>query len=555
MPAQQVFWVAGMGKSRSPQQPDPVKRKASVRFSGLSASWGNAQIMKNVKAFVDKLRAFSPQKMLYLRLILKMSIYDKYQAVIGLECHIQLLTKSKMYSNDLAEYGGLPNSHVSVVTLGHPGTLPVVNKRAIEFAVKLGIALHATIREENQFARKNYFYADLPKGYQITQDKTPICTGGYLDAKLKDGTEKRVNLTRIHMEEDAGKSMHDIDAFDTLIDLNRAGTPLLEIVSEPDLRSGEEAYAYLTEVRKLVRYLDICDGNMEEGSLRCDANISVMLKGANSYGKKVEVKNMNSFRNVQRAIDFEIKRQVDLIENGQDIAVETRSFDAVKDLTFSLRSKENANDYRYFPEPDLQPVMVSKAYIESIRTNLPTLPSALFKLYTGTYQLSDYDANQIIESKEVSAYFDAIIAAHKNYKAAANWLMGPIKSYLNERALHFSEFTLTPKQIAEIIVLIDSGKISNTAASNKLFPEMIAQPAKSAEDIAKALDLLQNSDSSELQNLIDAALANFGDKVTEYKNGKVGLLGMFVGEVMKLSKGKADPKLLNQLMKESLDKK
>lgn len=483
------------------------------------------------------------------------SVYDKYEAVIGLECHIQLLTKSKMYSNDLSEYGGLPNSHVSVVTLGHPGTLPVVNKKAIAFAVKLGIAVNANIREENQFARKNYFYADLPKGYQITQDKTPICTGGYIDAKLKDGRDLRVNLTRIHMEEDAGKSMHDIDPFDTLIDLNRAGTPLLEIVSEPDLRSGEEAYAYLTEVRKLVRYLDICDGNMEEGSLRCDANISVMRKGANSYGRKVEVKNMNSFRNVQRAIDFEIKRQIDLVEQGIEVAVETRSYDAVKDITFSLRSKENANDYRYFPEPDLQPVMVTQGYIDKVKAELPTLPGTLFKLYTGTYQLSEYDANQIIESKEVSAFFDAMVKHYPNYKAAANWLMGPIKSYLNERALHFSELGLTAAQITDIIRLIDAGKISNTAASAKLFPALLAQPTGSAEALAQSLDLIQTSNSNDLQQWIDDALAKFPDKVQEFKNGKVGLLGLFVGEVMKLSKGKADPKLLNQLMKESLDKK
>jgi aspartyl-tRNA(Asn)/glutamyl-tRNA(Gln) amidotransferase subunit B len=483
-----------------------------------------------------------------------MSVYDKYQVVIGLECHIQLLTKTKMYSSDVAEYGGLPNTHVSVVTLGHPGTLPVVNERAIEFAVKLGIAVNATIREENQFARKNYFYADLPKGYQITQDKTPICTGGYVLSKLKDGRELRVNLTRIHMEEDAGKSLHDIDAYDTLIDLNRAGTPLLEIVTEPDLRSGEEAYSYLTEVRKLVRYLDICDGNMEEGSLRCDANISVMLKDATEYGKKVEVKNMNSFRNVQRAIDFEIKRQIDLLEAGEEIAGETRSFDAVKDLTFSLRSKENANDYRYFPEPDLQPVFITQEYIREMKEAMPTLPAELHNTYTNTYKLSEYDAQQIIDSKEVAKYFDAIIKHTDNYKSAANWLMGPIKAFINERALNFSEFTLAPEKIAEIIALIDAGKISNAAASQRLLPELIAAPDKSAEQIAKELDLIQNSDSNELQNLVNEALAKFPEKIAEYKNGKVGLLGLFVGEVMKLSKGKADPKLLNQLVKQTLEK-
>lgn len=483
-----------------------------------------------------------------------MSVYDKYETVIGLECHIQLLTKTKMYSSDLAEYGSLPNTNVSVVTLGHPGTLPVVNAKAIEFAVKLGIAVNANIREENQFARKNYFYADLPKGYQITQDKTPICNGGFIIAKLKDGATKKINLTRIHMEEDAGKSLHDIDPFDTLIDLNRAGTPLLEIVTEPEFRSGEEAYAYLTEVRKLVRYLDICDGNMEEGSLRCDANISVMLNGAKEFGKKVEVKNMNSFRNVQRAIDFEIKRQIDLIEAGEPIAGETRSFDAVKGLTFSLRSKENANDYRYFPEPDLQPVFVTQEYINKVRANMPTLPDELFNTYTKIYKLGEYDALQLIDLKEVATYYNKLITFTKNYKSAANWVMGPVKAYLNERALTISEFTLEPKKIAEIIALIDSGKVSNAAASQSIFPELMNNQTKTAEQIAKELDLLQNSNSNELQDLVNEALSKFPEKITEYKNGKTGLLGLFVGEVMKLSKGKADPKLLNQLVKETLEK-
>jgi aspartyl-tRNA(Asn)/glutamyl-tRNA(Gln) amidotransferase subunit B len=483
-----------------------------------------------------------------------MSVYDKYETVIGLECHIQLLTKTKMYSSDVAEYGALPNTNVSVVTLGHPGTLPVVNAKAIEFAVKLGIAVNANIREENQFARKNYFYADLPKGYQITQDKTPICNGGYITAKLKDGITKKINLTRIHMEEDAGKSLHDIDPYDTLIDLNRAGTPLLEIVTEPEFRSGEEAYAYLTEVRKLVRYLDICDGNMEEGSLRCDANISVMLKGAKEFGKKVEVKNMNSFRNVQRAIDFEIKRQIDLVEAGEPIAGETRSFDAVKGITFSLRSKENANDYRYFPEPDLQPVFITQEYINKVKANLPTLPDELFNLYIKTYKLGEYDALQLIDLKEVAAYYNKLVTFTKNYKSAANWVMGPIKAYLNERALTISEFTLEPKKIAEIISLIDEGKVSNAAATQSIFPQLMNDQTKTAEQIAKELDLLQNSNSNELQSLINEALSKFPEKITEYKNGKVGLLGLFVGEVMKLSKGKADPKLLNQLVKETLEK-
>lgn len=483
-----------------------------------------------------------------------MSVYEKYEAVIGLECHVQLLTRTKMYSSDAAEYGALPNTNVSVITLGHPGTLPKVNKRAIEFAVRLGLAVKSNIREENQFARKNYFYADLPKGYQITQDKTPICNGGFVPIKLKDGSTKHINLTRIHMEEDAGKSLHDIDPFESLIDLNRAGTPLLEIVTEPDFTSGEEAYTYLNEIRKLVRYLDICDGNMEEGSLRCDANISVRLKGAKEYGKKVEVKNMNSFRNVERAINYEIKRQIDLIESGETVAVETRSFDAVNGSTFSLRSKESANDYRYFPEPDLQPVMVTQDYINEVKANLPPLPNDLFVKFTKELSLSEYDANNLTELKGIALYFVELISQTKNYKAAANWMMGSIKSYLNENALTIEQFPIKPKTMADLIALIDDGKVSNAAASQKLFPELILHPDDNPSEIAQRLDLIQTSDSGALQELVNQALAKFPEKIAEYKGGKTGLLGLFVGEVMKLSKGKADPKMANQLVKDALEK-
>ena len=483
-----------------------------------------------------------------------MSIYDKYKAVIGLECHIQLSTKTKMYSNDIAEYGALPNSNISVITLGHPGTLPKVNKKAIEYAVKLGLAMNCEIREENQFARKNYFYADLPKGYQITQDKTPICNGGWVDIKLKDGSIKKINLTRIHMEEDAGKSLHDADPFETLIDLNRAGTPLLEIVTEPDFTGGEDAYIYLNEVRKLVRYLDICDGNMEEGSLRCDANISVMLLDAKEYGKKVEVKNMNSFRNVQRAIDFEIKRQIDLLEVGGEIAGETRSFDASNGSTFSLRSKENANDYRYFPEPDLQPVIVKQNYIDSIKAIMPELPSDLLLRYTKEFGLSEYDANNLIEIKAIAFYFNELVSFTKNHKAAANWMMGSIKSYLNENAITIDKFKALPKTIAEIISLIDEGKISNAVATQKLFPELMQNPTEAPLSIAQRLDIIQSNDTGALQELVDQALAKYPEKISEYKSGKVNLLGLFVGEVMKLGKGKVDPKMANQLVKEALEK-
>ncbi|MGZ3863779.1 MAG: Asp-tRNA(Asn)/Glu-tRNA(Gln) amidotransferase subunit GatB [Bacteroidia bacterium] len=483
-----------------------------------------------------------------------MSVYEKYEFVIGLEVHIQLLTKSKMYASDSAEYGGLPNTQVSPITLAHPGTLPKVNKKAIEFAVKLGLAVEGKLRYENQFARKNYFYADLPKGYQITQDKTPFCNGGHITIKLKDGSEKNINLTRIHMEEDAGKSMHDQDPTDTLVDLNRAGVPLLEIVSEPEIANGEEAYAYLTEVRKLVRYLDICDGNMEEGSMRCDANVSVRLKGAKEFGKKVEVKNMNSIRNVQRAIDFEFTRQIDLIEAGKEIAVETRSFNATDGSTFSLRSKEAANDYRYFPEPDLQPVYITEKYIAEVKQSLPELPNVLHKRYVKEFSLSEYDAAVLTDSKEIALYFNELVKHTKNYKAASNWLTVNIKSYLNENAVHITQFPVKAAQIAELISIIDEGKISHSSASQKIFPELIKNPAKSPLQIAQDLNLIQESNTDALQDLVDQAIAKYPEKVAEYKNGKVTLLGLFMGEVMKLSKGKADPKVTSALVKETLDK-
>ena len=483
-----------------------------------------------------------------------MSVYDKYEFVIGLEVHIQLLTKSKMYANDSAEYGGLPNTHVSVITLGHPGTLPKVNKKAIEFAVKLGLAVNGNLRYENQFARKNYFYADLPKGYQITQDKTPFCNGGHITIKLKDGSEKNINLTRIHMEEDAGKSMHDQDPTDTLVDLNRAGVPLLEIVSEPEICNGDEAYAYLTEVRKLVRYLDICDGNMEEGSMRCDANVSVRIKGAKEFGKKVEVKNMNSIRNVQRAIDHEFTRQIDLIEAGKEIAVETRSFNATDGSTFSLRSKEAANDYRYFPEPDLQPVYITEKYINEVKQTLPELPNALHKRYVKEFALSEYDAAVLTDSKEIALYFNELVKHTKNYKAASNWLTVNIKSYLNENAVHITQFPVKAAQVAELISIIDEGKISHSSASQKIFPELVKDPSKSSLQIAQELNLIQESNTDALQDLVNQVIARYPEKVLEYKGGKVTLLGLFMGEVMKLSKGKADPKVTSALVKETLDK-
>ena len=482
------------------------------------------------------------------------TIYDKYEAVIGLEIHAQLQSKTKAYSSDKNEYGATPNTNVSVVTLGHPGTLPMYNKTAINFAVKMGLACDSKITQDMIFARKNYFYPDLPKGYQITQDETPICTGGKILIKTEDGQDKEVALTRIHLEEDAGKSIHDLDPYNTLIDLNRAGVPLIEIVSEPEIKSYVEAYNYVTEVRRLVRYLEICDGNMEEGSLRCDANVSVMLKGANEFGNRTEVKNMNSMRNVQKAIEFEIKRQIDLIEQGATILTETRSFNAANGSTVSMRSKEAANDYRYFPEPDLQPIQVTQEYVEGVKKQMPPLPHFLFKKYTQEYGLSEYDSNVLTDDKSIALFFEEVTENTSNFKSASNWVTVTVKSYLNEKAIEINEFPVSPKQVAEIIDLIDAGKISNSIASQKIFPMLIEAPSKTALQIAEENNLIQNSNADEITELIEKALAKFPDKVEEYKAGKKGLLGLFMGEVMKLSQGKADPKMASKNLKEFLEK-
>ncbi len=481
-----------------------------------------------------------------------MSINNKYEVVIGLEVHAQLLTKTKAYSSDENIYGAIPNTKTSVITLGHPGTLPKSNKKVIEYAVKLGIAVGSKIRERNEYARKNYFYPDLPKGYQITQDTTPICNGGFIAIKDKNGKEKKIGITRIHMEEDAGKSIHDLDPFNTLIDLNRAGVPLLEIVSEPDIRSANEAYNYINQVRKLVRYLDICDGNMEEGSLRCDANISVRKTGSKEFGTKVEVKNMNSTRNVKKAIEFEVERQIGLIEKREEIKHETRSFNAADSTTIGMRHKEQANDYRYFPEPDLQPIIVTQEYIKKVKATLPPLPKELFQKFTKEFDLSDYDANILVEEKSIALYFNTLCTYTKNYKLAANLVIGSVKSYLNETAIHISEFSITAESLAGLINLVENGKISNTIATSKIFPAMMDNDL-SAEQIAINNNWIQESDSSALNIFINEAIAKYPEKVEQYRNGKKGLIGLFMGEVMKLSKGKADPKLCNQILREKLD--
>jgi aspartyl-tRNA(Asn)/glutamyl-tRNA(Gln) amidotransferase subunit B len=483
---------------------------------------------------------------------MEQTLRDRYEVVIGLEVHAQLLTQTKAYSSDLNSYGSAPNTNISAITLGHPGTLPVMNRKTIDFAIRLGLACGCNIAPQQHFARKNYFYPDLPKGYQITQDTTPICTGGQILIRTEDGGQKAIGLTRIHMEEDAGKSIHDVDVYDTLVDLNRAGTPLLEIVSEPDLRSSSEAYNYLTEVRKLLRYLDICDGNMEEGSMRCDANVSVRLKGASEFGTKVEVKNMNSIRNVQRAIEFEITRQIEALENGEPLTQETRAFDALKGITLSMRTKEAANDYRYFPEPDLPPITVSKEQIAAISNDMPALPNALFERYTKTYGLSDYDAYNITDQKGLALYYEALIAATQNYKAAANWLMGEIKSYLNEQGVDISKFPIEPARIAALIELIDQGKTSNSIAAQRLFPELF-ESQETPLQIAERLNLIQSSDSNIIEGFIAEVIAQNPSEVERYRSGEKQLIGFFMGQLMKVSGGKADPKAANGLLRQKLD--
>ncbi len=481
-----------------------------------------------------------------------MAAIEKYEAVIGLEVHTQLLTKSKLFCGDSTTFGNAPNTNISPVSLAHPGTLPVMNKKAIDYAIMLGLAFSCDIVRNNYFARKNYFYPDLPKGYQVSQHTTPICKNGYITINVDD-KPRNIILNRIHLEEDAGKSIHDADENYTCIDLNRAGVPLLEIVSEPDMHTSEEAFAYVTEIRKIVRYLQICDGNMEEGSLRCDANISIRLKGEKKLGIKVEVKNLNSIRNVKRAIDFEIKRLVDVAEDGKQIIQQTRSFDASTGATFSLRDKEEANDYRYFPEPDLSPFFISEEKIASIKKSLPDLPAVLEKKFISEYALPLADVKILCDDRETAAFFQNIISYTTNYKAAANWVLGPIKSFLNENNMLIEDLPVSPEKIALLIDIVDKGMVSFGIASSKIFPVLIKFPEKEPIKIIEELNLLQEKDNNSLNNWVDEVLSKMPDKVSEYKRGKKNLVGLFAGEVKKISKGKADMHAVNKILNQKLN--
>ena len=479
-----------------------------------------------------------------------MGIAEKYEAVIGLEIHAQLATQSKLFCGDAASFGAEPNTHISPITMGHPGTLPKTNVKAVEYAIKLGIACGSRIENNNYFARKNYFYPDLPKGYQITQHTTPICVGGAITIKGEDG-DKIVQLNRIHLEEDAGKSIHDASAQDTYIDLNRAGTPLVEMVTEPCIHSAQDAFLFVSEVRRLVRWMGVCDGNMEEGSLRCDANISIRLKGDKKLGTRVEVKNLNSIRNIKKAIEFEIDRLIKITETGGTILQQTRSFDANNDTTFSIRDKEEANDYRYFPDPDLAPFQLTQQYIKDIEIAMPVLPGALKNTWKSDYALSEYDLEQLCENKEEADFYAAWTKQTNQYKSAANWILGPIREYLNETNSNYKALLPFIPCLVELLDLVASKELSFSMASGKVF-KAVMQQMQSPREYAKSNNLLQSNSSDEIEVWVDQVLLMHPEKVIEYKKGKKGLIGLFTGEVKKLSQGKADPTITMQLLEQKL---
>jgi aspartyl-tRNA(Asn)/glutamyl-tRNA(Gln) amidotransferase subunit B len=428
-----------------------------------------------------------------------------------------------------------------------------LNKAVVEQAIKVGIACHSKISSNQVFDRKNYFYPDLPKGYQLTQDRTPICVGGHVSIKTKSGTERKIELNRIHIEEDAGKSIHLENVNDTLLDFNRAGVALIEIVTNPVITSAEEAAAVFAEIRKLVRYLGVCDGNMEEGSLRCDANVSVKLKNATALGKKVEIKNMNSVRNVQRAVAHEAERQINLLEMGDAVISETRTFNADTGKTYGMRTKEELNDYRYFPDPDLSPLFISDEWLERIKSQMPILPQQMLEKFVKVYGLPAYDAQVLTDSKEMAFYFERVAQLTNKFKAISNWLMGPIKSYINESGKEIDQLGLAPEALTKLIDLVESGQVSFAVAAQVVFPEMLLSNDEPLA-IAQRLNLIQETNAETILPIIADVIREFPLKVEEYKNGKKGIVAMFMGEVMKRTKGKADPKLANQLLTNELSK-
>jgi aspartyl-tRNA(Asn)/glutamyl-tRNA(Gln) amidotransferase subunit B len=475
-----------------------------------------------------------------------------WEVVIGLEIHAQLATRSKIFSSAATAYGAPPNTQASLLDLAYPGTLPVLNAEAVRMAVKFGLAVGATIAPRSVFARKNYFYPDLPKGYQISQYELPVVARGTLSVMLDDGVTKTVGITRAHLEEDAGKSLHEGLAHATGIDLNRAGTPLLEIVSEPDMRSAKEAVAYMKKIHTLVRYLEICDGNMQEGSFRCDANVSVRPRGQEKFGTRAEIKNLNSFRFVEKAINFEVSRQIDVIDGGGKVVQETRLYDSDKDETRSMRSKEEANDYRYFPDPDLLPVDIDAAYISTVRATLPELPDEKAARFTRDLGLSAYDAGVLSASRELGAYFEAVVAelGAPNAKLAANWVMGELSSALNRDNVEITASRVSPAALSGMLVRIVDATISGKIAKD-VFEAMWTE-GKAADDIIEAKGLKQITDSGAIEGVIDAIMAANPKQLADYRSGNDKLFRFFAGQVMKATGGKANPGQVNDLLKAKL---
>ena len=476
----------------------------------------------------------------------------EFELVSGLEIHVQLNTASKIFSSDSATFGAKPNAHISPVSLALPGALPKLNKEVVEKAIKMGLALNCEINQVNYFDRKNYFYADLPKGYQITQDNQPICRNGYIDLVLSDGTEKRIGINRIHLEEDAGKSLHDQDDNYSYVDLNRAGVPLIEIVTEPDIRSAEEASLLLTEMRKLVRHLGVSDGNMEEGSLRCDANISIREPGTIEFGTRCEVKNLNSIRNVRRAMEFEFKRQQEVVNDGAKIIQSTLTFDADAGTTAPMRTKEMANDYRYFPDPDLPPVHISDEWLAAIKRNMPSLPREITDKLVSDFGISNAEAVIFAEDKELLEYLHTALSEITNPKSLINWLTGSVRALLNEQAVTIGDFRVQPLQLAAVINLVDNKKITQQIALQQLIPAIQSNENADVLQLAAEMNLLIVENSDELSGFVDQVLEKFSPQVQAYKKGKKGVLGLFVGEVMKLAKGKADAQKVNELLQDKL---
>lgn len=481
---------------------------------------------------------------------MSVAVETTYEAVIGLEVHAQLLTESKAFAPVSTEFGGSPNTQVTPLCLGHPGTLPVLNENLVRYIIKMGLATNCEISRKSIFARKNYFYPDLPKGYQISQYETPICHDGHITIN-DEGEERTIGITRIHMEEDAGKSIHDQDPYHTLVDLNRAGVPLIEIVSEPDMRTPQEAYQYLTRIKQIVQYLEICDGNMEEGSLRCDANVSVRPKGQKEFGTRTELKNMNSFRNVERAIQFEIDRQTELLESGGEVVQETLLWDANKMETRTMRSKEEAHDYRYFPEPDIPPVVVSDSLLEDIRRELPELPDVRLKRFINKLGLSEDDAKTLTEDRYLADYFESVLHEADNAKAVANIVLSEVLRILNEQSMDIREFGVSAQRLAGLISLKEEDKI-NSSAMTEIFDAMV-KGDKSAEELAEEMNLLQVSNTDFIEPIVDDVISENPDEVQRYKEGKKGLVGFFIGQVMQRSQGKANPNLVRELISSKLE--